>query len=210
MKLLLSQKNELYDVVESGGFSPYQFQLTESVDQAKLSYKGTDYHFSIGGVNGSNTPVIVCPGERQYAEVRYYNYWFDIKDYLKKWLQWLRRETNEIDKWSRLEQFADQVKLAKISEGDKFSTSEYEDLKLRMKTLKQRLDESNLTSEQLQILGDKLDHITSLAIDMNKFDWTSLFVGTIISIIIQLSVNPENAKSLWNLVRSVFNSYFIQ
>lgn len=55
-----------------------------------------------------------------------------------------------------------------------------------------------------------LERLTELAKELNKFDWKNLFIGTIISITIQLNVTPDNATLLWELIQNVFSNYFLQ
>jgi len=101
------------------------------------------------------------------------------------------------------------IKLNLNNEADKFSALEFEDLKIKVSAIKQGLNNIDLLSDQISVINEKLDHLTELAVNMNKFDWKSQFIGTIISIIIQLEVTQENAKSLWALIKQVFNNYFL-
>ncbi len=55
----------------------------------------------------------------------------------------------------------------------------------------------------------QLNNLTQLAEKMSKFDWANLFVGTIISIVIQLSITPDNAKTLWGIIKGIFTGYFL-
>jgi hypothetical protein len=95
------------------------------------------------------------------------------------------------------------------NEEDKFSFNEYGDLKAKVETLKNSINQIGLLSDQVLTINSKLDHLVDLAKEMNKFDWKNLFVGTIISMIIQLSVTQDNAKALWILIKQIFNNYLL-
>jgi hypothetical protein len=66
-----------------------------------------------------------------------------------------------------------------------------------------------LLTVQETAIANQLDHLMELAKELNKFDWKSLFIGTISSIIIQLGVTKENAHELWSLIKKVFNNFFL-
>ena len=59
-------------------------------------------------------------------------------------------------------------------------------------------------------IKNQLERLTLLAVDLGKFDWKNLFVGTIMSIIIQLGVNKENANLIWLAIKQMFYEYFIK
>ncbi|WP_294304960.1 hypothetical protein [uncultured Chryseobacterium sp.] len=67
-----------------------------------------------------------------------------------------------------------------------------------------------LLIEHQNQINIELQRVTQLALDLGKFDWTNLFVGTLMSIIIQLGVTKENANSIWLIVKQIFNNYFIK
>jgi hypothetical protein len=121
-------------------------------------------------------------------------------------------ELNSPNKWDRLSKEIKNagINLDKNNSDNKFSILEYEDLKTKILTLKQSSHTIGLTSEQSNAIEAKLDHLTDMAKILNKFDWKSLFVGTIISVVIQLNVTQDNANSLWTLIRQIFKNFLLQ
>ncbi len=211
MKLLITQKNELFDVIESHGFSPNSFSCLDiTIKEApitKIEYNKTDYYFRFN--KSSNITVSWSPSNALYKEaIIAYNF-SECVAHFKSWLGYLNRELTVIDKWKRLADEVTQLSISFVNEFDKFSASEYENLKIQMLLLKQKIRTIDLLPEQLKVLENKIDHLTGIALDLSKFDWKGLFVGTMVSIIIQLSVTPENAKALWDIIKSIFSKYFL-
>jgi hypothetical protein len=216
MKLLITQKNELYDLITAFGLSPSQFKLTEARSEMSegqvatvLQLTNTKFHFIIETFNSDNPYLYYSPGDGKYASENHADGWNEVISYLHIWLNALTQEITAEDKWARLETEVKALKIKIDNEQDKFSAHEFEQLKSQIYLLKDGIRRIGLSDSQVQTINEKLDHLTSLATEMNKFDWKSLFIGTIVSMIIQLSVTPDNASSLWKLIKQVFNNYFL-
>ncbi len=218
MKLLNSQKNTLFDLIEKFGLSPSQFEFKENHSKISnnqlttdLILKNSNYFFSFE--TGPNTSAkhyaIFCPGSEAYTESQYPGDWVFQLNYVEEWLANLVREINSPNKWSRLDNEIASIGIKFENDENKFSFHEYEDLKQKISTLKDGIINIGLLPTQINAINLKLDNLTELAKDMNKFDWKSLFIGTIISIIIQLYISPDNAKMLWTLIKQVFNNYLL-
>ncbi|MBA4242140.1 MAG: hypothetical protein C0448_15555 [Sphingobacteriaceae bacterium] len=216
MRLLNSQKNELYDAIEVYGLSPAQFEFvnTKSIQSSPevatmLCYKGTDYYFLFDTHYGGHYASF-SPGEQHFNDEAHTSDWDTQLMVFDRWLEYLSREINSPNKWERLESEMKSIRFNFTNDEDKFSFHEYEDLKLKVETLKSSINNLGLLGDQAHVFNDKLDHLVELAKDMNKFDWKSLFVGTIISVIIQLSVTQDNAKELWTLIKQIFSTYLMR
>ncbi len=214
MRLLTSQKDTLYDLIEKRGLSPTQFEFSDNRSaygsgiSTWLHFNNSEYAFRFDSFDNSPMPSF-CPGQNSFNENGHARLWNDVLAHFTSWLINLKREINAPNKWERLEKEIAGIKINFSNDQDKFSAHEYEELKAKTETLKQSVSEIGLLPEQAKAIHAKLDHLITLAKDMNKFDWKSLFIGTIISIVIQLSVTQENAKSLWTLIKQVFSNYFL-
>jgi len=220
MKLLLSQKNILYDLIQEEGLSSSSFNFVESrsvivnIEMAtNLIYKGTDYFFSFE--TGNKKPylhyAIYCPGHKSHTEKVYSGDWNHQIEQFKIWLSNLKRELNTPNKWERLLKEFDALEIndQAYGEQDKFRVDEFEDLKIKIESLKFGIASLSLESNQIEVINSKLDHLSELAKSMNKFDWKGLFIGTILSIIIQLNVTPENANEIWKQIKIAFQSLLL-
>jgi len=218
MKLLTSQKDILFDLIETAGLSPSQFEFEEIPSKmyygekaTLLKYKNSDFYFRFetGSNNTTSHYAIYCPGESAHTENNHPGSWDIQLGYVEEWLSNLSREINSLNKWDRLKHEIKSIRIKLGNDEDKFSAQEYTDLKKRMTILKQGVKTIGLLPDQINTINDRLDYLTGLAEEMNKFDWKGLFIGTIISIIIQLSVSVENAETLWALIKKVFNNYLL-
>jgi hypothetical protein len=218
MKLMRSQKDDIYDLIVRDNLSPSQFEFSEVESKMVsnkvatiLKFKQSDYFFTFETVAHSNEPhyAIYSPGKYSYEETNYTRDWVTQFRKLQDWLIYLKREINTPNKWDRfINDFSDIQFLSDI-DTSKFAIPEFEELKLKISFLKDSISESPLIPTHIELFNSKLDYLLESAKTMNKFDWKSLFVGSIISIIIQLSVSPDNAKLIWGLIRKAFSNFLL-
>lgn len=217
MKLLPSQKDTVYDIISEAEMPLIRFQWDEINSRARgeratiLRYSGTDYYYAFetdANIFSSHYAVF-CPGEDAYKEQTHPDSWDEQLYQFRQWLGYLNREITTPNKWERLRRELERTNLNFDDDQDKFSAQEFEDLKRKMEVLKNSLGEIAFLPEQVAAINSKLDHLTEMAVTLNKFDWKSLFIGTIVSIVIQLNVTQDNAQALWVLIKSTFNTYFL-
>jgi len=219
MKLLLSQKNMLFDVIEGYGLSPSLFEYREKVEanvvvETIISFESSLFYFSISNGKGYKKTGFIkySPGEINFEDVYYPDHWYDIHNNFIQWLHNIQREIQLEDKWEKLNSEIQSLQL--YNDGNdflnsKFTVPEYLEIKQRIFQLKEGISRLELLPEQMSILNDKLDMVLDMTSQLGRFDWKSLFVGTIVSIIIQLGVTQDNAKAIWALIKQVFHNYFI-
>jgi hypothetical protein len=209
MKLLRSQKNELFLAIENSGlFRPSQFEILEN-HGTEILFNDSSFHYDFLPNDDSRILVSYSPGESKLTEVRFFDYWFKQSDNFKRWLKFLAREVSEPDLWSKLRENVQLASLSNSQNQSQFTISEYEDLKIKISNLEIQLKMLPFLAEEMNKIEPQLSHIQTMAEKLSKFDWTNLFIGTIISIVIQLNVTPDNATILWNLIKSIFMGYFL-
>jgi hypothetical protein len=219
MKLLLSQKNNLFDLIEKFGLTPGLFEYKEyetgkEIYNTTISLKKSSFLFSVTRIvnNTRDASLRFSPGDIRYEDSSYAATWYDIESTFKYWLKYLKREIQLEDKWEKLNSEIQSLQLYK-EEGDflnsKFTVPEYLEIKQKIFLLKEGIAKLELLPEQIALLNDKLDLVLDLTTQLGRFDWKSLFIGTIVSIIIQLGVTQDNAKAIWALIKQVFHNYFI-
>jgi hypothetical protein len=220
MKLLNSQKNTLFDSIQEKGLSPSQFELIEvysitmpSNKAIKVRYKKSEYYFLfdhyVSTYQENAFYLTVSPAYDKFSESHHSSNWESSLYWFKNWLDNLFREINSPDKWKRLQDEVNNISINNKNDEDKFSAEEYEDLKQKVLVVKNSLSTLQMMPAQIAAINAKLDHLTEMAVQMNKFDWKSLFVGSIMSVVIQLEVTKENANALWSLIKQVFSNYFL-
>lgn len=217
MKLLTSQKDELFDLIEATKyFSPSQFDIKEIQQKhndyvTEIRFKNSDFFFRLipestyQGIFYAN----FSPGEKSIIEATSTLDWDGGMGYIDNWLEFLRREITAENKWEKLFREIEHIKLAPTDDQSKFTYQEYIELSDKIEQIKSSLSTIPLLEEQQVAIINQLNHLTELAKDLNKFDWKNLFIGTIISIVTQLYVTRDNAERLWALIKMIFSNLFL-
>ncbi len=215
MKLLPSQKNTLYDLIEQNEyFSPMQFDIVENLKGNTVTvvkFNKSDYFFKFIQSDGHNE-IFYCnysPGEVSVLGVTNNTYWLGGLDQFKKWLHFLKRELTVVNKWDKIFSSTENIPFIPAFDKSKFTYTEYQEVKDKINQIKSSLSSIPFLENQLLAINDKLDDLLETAKTLSKYDWKNLFIGTIISIIIQLEVNKENANELWQLIKRIFSNYLL-
>ena len=216
MKLLTSQKDYIYKyIVELGDFTPNQFELIEEEymgnHTTKLKFRDSDYYFNFYESDEyQGFWLNYSPGQERVLESTGNINWQIGFDHFITWHGNLKRELNSPNLWERFNKEISTVAFANNFDTSKFSTKEFIELKSKIQLLNEEIKTIPLSEYQQNEIISNLNRLIELAEDLNKYDWKNLFIGTIISIIIQLSVTQDNATILWTLIKKVFNTYFIE
>jgi|GEM_PF-777152 len=220
MKLLISQKDQIFDIIEREDLSPFLFEFIEDQknivsrdESTTLSFKRSNFYFKFEYRKFDNVRsghyFIYSPALSSIISEGFSLSWENQLAHFEKWLKYLKREIQSPNKWARLEREIDEVKIGFIGGEGKFSFKECAELKDKINILKSRIKGLDLSKDQVTEINSKLDLLVESAKTLSKFDWKSLFIGTIISITIQLSLTPENSKALWEVIRNVFHQLLL-
>jgi hypothetical protein len=215
MKLLNSQKDQLFDIIEEQNLSPSQFEFNEEqgnvvshTESTILTFKNSKYFFQFDYRNNRHYSIF-SPGNSTIIEEDFPRDWKNQLNNFKKWIFYLLREIQTPNKWDRLKKEINEINIGFTADEEKFSFQEYEELTNKINLLKESIKEIGLSKDQILGINKKLDFLIESAKTLSKFDLKSLFVGTIINITIQLGLSPENSKSLWDLIKHIFNQLFL-
>jgi hypothetical protein len=217
MKLLRTQRNQIFDLVSAEGLSPAQFYLHERAftGDVKLSMKGTKFYFIFSPEERNQSLFIgmisYSPGQEiKSASTSTKIRWQALLELIKVWLKTIDRETAEPDKWEQM--FESSRNIGFDSESDdnsQFNFTEVLQIQGAASRAKLSFESLDLDAERLKILNKKLDYIVEKAKNLGRFDWKNLFIGTMISTLIQISVSQETGKLVWNLLREAFKTVFL-
>lgn len=216
MKLLTSQKNSLFEIIQSlDFFSHNQFELIEKdikgVCDTHIEYKANkDFYFRFIDSNYANSLFVNhSPGDEQIMDATSQINWNQTLNIFENWLYYLQREVTSPNLWQQFKTEISEIKYINNFSNQKFSFSEYTEISEKIEVLKSSLSSIPLILNQQNEIILRLDHLSETAKVLGKFDWINLFIGTIISVVIQLNVTPENANEIWDLIKRVFNNYFL-
>ncbi|ENA1796347.1 conserved hypothetical protein [Flavobacterium psychrophilum] len=216
MKLLTSQKNSLFELIQKVDFfSHNQFELIEKditgVFNTHIEYKANkDFYFRFIDSNYVNSMFVNhSPGDQQIMDSSSKISWDETLSIFYNWLYYLQREVTSPNLWQQFKTEISEIKYINNFSNQKFSFSEYTEISEKIDVLKNSLSSIPLILNQQNEIILRLDHLSETAKELGKFDWINLFIGTIISVVIQLNVTPENANAIWDLIKRVFNNYFL-
>ncbi len=216
MKLLTSQKNSIYEIIEKiDFFSPNHFEIVENVLMGEYNTRfelkaNRSYYFNFFDTDYVNKLYVnYSPGEKQLIDSSPAISWNKAIDYFEKWLYYLHREVTAPNLWEKFKTEIAEIDYFNNFNNQKFSFAEFTEIAEKIEVLKSHLTSVPLILNQQQEIILRLDHLRETAKELGKFDWVNLFIGTIVSIIIQLNVTPENANAIWDLIKRVFNNYFL-
>ena len=66
-----------------------------------------------------------------------------------------------------------------------------------------------LDAAQSVNINSKLDYLVDRSQKLGRIDWKNIFVATIINVAIILALNPQQARSLWLLVKNCFKGILL-
>lgn len=208
MYLLRSQLNDFYELIEKQGyFSPLQFDISSGKTELKL--KETQFYFRVFDDSGYVDSMVAnfSPGKFMYKEATSGTNWEGIKSSFKNWLDYLKREVAAPDKWDRLIEEVRYIIGDSRVENTAFSHQEYLEVRSNIDAIKSQLSSIPLLEAQSTAILHQLNRLAEMTDRLNKFDWRNLFIGTIISCVIQLGVTQEHAKLLFDLIKNAFNGW---
>lgn len=216
MKLLTSQKDLLFEVIqENDFFSHNQFEFIEQdmmgEYRTRIEYKLNRLFYFVFNDSDSVNQLYVSysPGDEQFIDSSTRINWNSALAYFDNWLYYLQREITAPNLWDKFKTEISGISYQNDFNNQKFSFAEYTEISQKIDQLKSSLSSIPFILNQQEVIISRLDHLDETAKDLGKFDWINLFVGTIISVVIQLNVTPANANALWDLIKKVFNNYFL-
>lgn len=220
MKLLTTQKDEIYDLIINQQLSPAQFEFVEinsvtghSDIATKLFYKDNSDFFFIFD-SGSNTMnphwCMYAPDEDRYQNKEYPGSWRGIERSIEKWLACLKKEIKSENKWQKLEEELNKFNFKFEDNNDQFSVLEYEEIDIKINLIKGNLSTLCIPAAQLERIEKNLDYLKDKAKVLGKFDWKTLFVGTIVNLALEYAMSPETIHAFIKIIKDALSQLFLK
>lgn len=204
MRITNVEKKELSDIFKDLKLNIFDFEATGEYEQFKIKFKYDYFSFNI--VKQKPSVYLI-----EYYSVDNKNpvsgpmSWNDLIKNFQFWSQKLVSELNSSTGWESFENtnFLD-TEFEELNA--EFTVTEKLETKQNIIQLKAKIKLLNLAPDKLEIIEHKLDILSAKVDELNKFDWKSLFVGTIASLIMALVIPPEAAGIIWNYIRNSFSN----
>jgi hypothetical protein len=216
-------KNEIFHKIKELGYTPDDFTLIENAEEEYrtiIKYKDTPFMFTINNSTQSYDEfecfyVLYAPGfpdtdmfpERNYFEfssvLKIFNNW--VINHIKEY----ELDEFEPDLWSEYKNGNNSLFFNEIDFNDKdlFSNAEKKQISMSINELRLLINKNFETSvEEQKLINERLEYLIDSTKKLNKFDWKSLTVSTIIGIATTLTLDVEKGKLLFELFRQVFST----
>lgn len=216
MKLLISQKNDIFDIIVDEGFDPAYFKFSEEKINNNeivtyLRYKSTKYYFmfrsTVSGFQTMYSPALRYLEEEESTR----GGWKQFSTRIRKWLKFLKQETNTLNKWDTFKNELQQIPFtfSYDDNNEKFSFQELKIIKLKIDDIKNEIKNLELSHETIKLLNTKFDSLYFKACKLSKTDWKELFIGAIIGVILNLAIPPKTSEAIWEIIRNSFQQFIL-
>lgn len=204
MRITNVEKKQLSDIFHKFKLNILDFEATGECEVFKIKFKYDYFSFAIIKQKPSVYLIEYFSVDNKNA-ISASMSWNGLLQHFLVWTEKLVAEFNSPTGWESFQNTnflnAEYEELnSKFTDIEKNQTKQnIEDLKVKIKLL-------NLTPEKLKIIENKLDSLSIKIDELNKFDWKSMFIGTIASLIMTFVVSQEASGMFWEYVKSSFHN----
>lgn len=124
MKLLKSQKDEIFDLIENSGLSPSMFyfdEINSKNGNVALKIKDREYFFTFSDGPRGGHYAHFCPGKETYEESEYPGSWALQKLNVRYWITYVKRELETPDKWASFKEELEFIDIPEFKNNNKFT-----------------------------------------------------------------------------------------
>lgn len=204
MRITNVEKKQLSDIFHKLKLNIFDFDATGEYEIFKIKFKYDYFSFSIIKQKANIYQIEYFSVDNKNAVSTAVN-WNDLLQHFYQWSKKLFAEFNSPTGWESFENT--NLFNAEYEElNNEFTDAEKIKTKQSLKELKVKIKLLNLPPEKLDIINSKLDSLTLKVDELNKFDWKSMFLGTIASLIMTFIVPQEASGMLWEYIKSSFNN----
>lgn len=222
--MLKEHKNRIFNIINGAGLDLAYFQVLELDGIFQVQLRNSPIKFMFKQVPGSYDEFAInytlfLPdyplniSQENFESCRpYFNINGGIDNEFKYWLHAVvKRYINEIespDLWLLFSNPFLFTSTSSISGEDlqPFTSEEKSQIKQRLLEFEDSVQANfDLLQEQLEFINERLEYLGNAVDRLNKFDWKAQALSTLISIAVNLSVDTEGGKRLFQLFGQAFD-----
>jgi hypothetical protein len=205
MRITNLQQNELSIIFNKSGLNLIDFDVTRTFTEFKIKYKYEYFSCSINLNPDFNYNIAIYPIN-------------DIKGVLKKgdwklakfvfndWCNRLVKELNMQTGWDTF-QSENYLNVTYDEIDQKFDEKEKIIIWQSINELKERIKSLEISGDKLIIIEKKLDYLSEQIEKLSIFDWKSLFMGSILNLILT-NIIPQNMCGIvWGYIKIAFSVF---
>ena len=201
-RLLLqkSQKNQIFEAVQSAGLDPREFSLEDmGFELARIKHTWSGSYFILGYEGGMYVGRYVI-GEGPEGPYQAARSWKTLMARVSRWLRDIKRDLDTPDLWAELKNEAELLGGAsdQANANTPFTREEQKDIERRLREVEAQVRRTySLSAEQIRVLDAKIDYLIDAVGRLGRTDWRSMFVGVIINYVLTIGLPPESARSMF-------------
>lgn len=179
-------------------------QNPDNFDQFLFDYTKYEPNFPFKSDTFTNDIELALPTYEALSTIEpEFNYWLNavVKRYLY--------EKEMPDLWSYVRNYTPLSSISSIPEEDyqPFSDEQKLQIRLGLKEFKKLVVENyNPTKDQLEFISERLDYLSDAVDRLNRFDWKGLTLSILTSIAINLTIDTQGGKMLFELFTKALQS----
>ncbi|MCL5245332.1 hypothetical protein M4I21_05900 [Cellulophaga sp. 20_2_10] len=203
MRITNQQKKELSSIFNQNELNLLDFEASGSYQEFKIKFKFDYFSFNIIKTDKDQYQITIQSIDNTNAGTTVTK-WDGVIHRFKLWSNEISSELNTPNGWGTFEN-ENYLNTDYDDLNKSFSKNEKESIRQSLKYIKKKVKTLDVSSDTLKIIEHKLDELDTKVDDLKKFDWKSLFIGTIASLIMSLGITPESAGMLWEMIKSSFS-----
>jgi hypothetical protein len=192
------QKNDIFLEIVAGGLDPNECDLTEGVEEVRISHVTSRSYFTLEGDARKYTGSYVVGDTLPWPYEHFF--WEKVREKVKWWAEEVKRDLDMPDLWAELRYKRGLLTGAGYEdvENTPFTSDEQTEIVDQVRQIKAFVKRTYSISEvQTLSIEAKLDEIASAAGRVGRKDWLLLFGGVILSVIMA-DLLPREA--VWNIL----------
>lgn len=222
--MLKRDKNGFIKIIEELGLNFNQFEAFEeerdNYPTFIIRFRDAPFEFLVRNPKHSYTLYATAftqftPGFTRNEGYNYPDWKSDIEEVYDQFSYWLENhvklylEEQDIpDLWSKVER---ERKLFMSLEEDEeddyrpFTIEEKKFIYIAIKELRVNIVNNYAhNAEEIKLIDQKLNYLTEAVERLNRFDWKSLLISTLMGIITTLSLDTNSGRALFELAKQIF------
>lgn len=214
MRLLNSQKLDLFNTIKSANFEPFQFEITGDDNEkgpAVLRLSKTDLRCEFTSKWIPANPAFThytmqfIPGNNEWESTISIAYWDSpLLKHIQNWLQRVRREISTPDPWAILSvaTLPDST-ASEETINIPFSYTEWEHVRKGVDDIKKLLLDSVKDSKEGEsYVIQTLDKLIEDGKHFGRKDWFNQAVGALVGVMVTIGCSPEVTRSVWEMLKT--------
>jgi len=205
MRITNLQKKELSNIFQELKLNINDFKTSGQYKEFKIEFKFDYFSFSINKRNQNEYYLSIYPIDNKNG----YSVgakWESVLSYFEKWAKEIKQELSTPTGWETFD--SENYLKAEFSDlNKKFSVEEQVSIKQNLEELISKIKQLELQEDVFKIFERKIDELSQKVNKLSKFDWKSLFIGTIVSLLFTFGLPPETSGFIWKLVKTTFSRF---